>query len=109
MEPNHPVATAPTYPQFSLRSALIVIGGVCLILAPYQWFGGAYLVSAGFSCTLVVLCSLVYRWTAGGAIVVAVVGLFFAVPASIGAVIYALHAFLNLLLCVALRWLRGHP
>lgn len=49
-----PTTTVESPPwRFSIRSLLIVFTIVCVLLAPYPWFGGWYLFSALCSCALV--------------------------------------------------------
>jgi hypothetical protein len=96
--------------RFNLRTLLLGVAIVAVVLAPFHWFGSAYLVSAVFSASLVIACVLAYRSqqpafslaVAGGG---ALIGFFLA----IGLLIYFLHALVNLLVCGVLLSAKVRP
>jgi len=95
--------------RFSLRSLLAVLGAACVILAPFQWYGAPYLVSAGFSVALIVGCVLLYRaskWAAAGAAIAAAVLGF---PIAIAMLVFFVHAIFNLVACLVLIPLKPQP
>jgi hypothetical protein len=99
-------AIAPSTPtlHFSLRHVLIAVGAACVVLAPAHYFDGVYLFSIAFSIALVFICVIVYRVTAVGAVGVAFLGLFVGLFLAMVFFTFGVHAFFNLLVCIAL-WL----
>jgi hypothetical protein len=88
--------------RFSLKHLLVALGLVCLLLAPFHYFGGIYLFSISFSLALILTCVLVYRATAVGSVVVSFVGLFFGFGLAMVFLTFGVHAFFNCLACMVL-------
>lgn len=109
MNATVPISTPRHELQFSLRSLLVALGAVCLLLAPVQWFGGVYLVSAFCSVLLIILCTLAYRRTPAMAFLPAGIGLVLAFLLAIGLLVFFLHALANFVACLILIAIRVRP
>lgn len=93
---------APAEIRFSLRSALLALSAICVLVAPTQWFGGDYLVCAIFSATLILVCAVLYRKSAGAAIGAAFVGALIGLVLVLGVVVFFFHAVVNAIACMVL-------
>jgi hypothetical protein len=92
-----------TPPTFSLKGLFAFLTVVAVLVAPVHWFGGEYLFSAGLSLALVACCVATYGIEKrSSALAAAIVGGMVAFVLAMVAMIFFLHAFLNVLLCVVL-------
>src|SRR6476469_4406037 len=103
---KHPDALTVEKLRFSLRHLLVVLGVACVVLMPSYYFGGIYLFSIAFSLALVFTCAMVYRATAVGTVVIALVGLLVGFPLAMVFLTFLVHAFFNLVACIVLALTR---
>ena len=102
MDTNLTAATSYPRWRFSLKHLLVALGLVCLLLAPFHYFGGIYLFSIFFSLLLSLVCVFVYRASVAGSVIVSFVGLFFGFLLAMVFLTFGVHAFFNCLACMVL-------
>src|SRR5215212_4616757 len=102
METNLAASAGGPRWRFSLKHLLVALALVSLLLAPFQYFGGAYLFSISFSLVLIIICARLYRTTPAGSVIVSFGGVFFGFFVAMFFFTFAAHAFLNCLACIVL-------
>ncbi len=102
MEMASQTPTSSTGIQYSLRTLLIILGIACLLLTPSHWFGAPYLVSAGFSVALILLCVFVYRSSGPAAVATSFFAAFGGFLIAIALLVFFFHAVLNAMACLIL-------
>jgi hypothetical protein len=103
MNDSTSVTASPASFHFNLKTLLLAVAAVALILAPVQWFGAEYLITACFSVALVAACVIAYRDTAPGwSMLPAGFGVFIGFILVFGLLVFFFHALANIVVCLIL-------
>ena len=96
--------------QFGLKSLLLFMTATAAVLVPTYWFGPGFLIPFLFSTLLFGLCVRGYsNESRGAAIGVAVLGLFAGFLFAIASMVFFVHAFWNVIICVVLAAAHARP